>query len=312
MDTTPASSVTQAIVRSVPAQGLALDDVDVESHAEGAWRERRGRARDGYLDEKAAIVSRDAHLLSPCMASYVCRRGGASNETPSSRGHHPAPPKRRSGAPMDAPVAAAPLIAPQVFSPRDRRTMFKSFKSLSEARIRRADAKTVLVGLVDPAPGSMAPKCSDTEAPSEPPFDVRPKIECPIELGLAPFIQCVKKVSEFGGLRRPTEDEIDLEERIPRLFGSLEPHIETRVFQRDLAMRLIARMKSSRARSWRPTENSFSWCSSWFLPMSAVISAALIVALAVSRPTMTATTPETRAATTDDPRNWTSVTSHRQ
>lgn len=81
----------------------------------------------------------------------------------------------------------------------------------------------------------MAPKCSDTEAPSEPPFDVRPKIECPIELGLAPFIQCVKKVSEFGGLRRPTEDEIDLEERIPRLFGSLEPHIETRVFQRDLA-----------------------------------------------------------------------------
>ena len=58
---------------------------------------------------------------------------------------------RGCDAPGDGRCRCRPAYQAQVFSPRDRRTIRKSFKSLSEARAWRADAKATLPSAVSSA-----------------------------------------------------------------------------------------------------------------------------------------------------------------
>ena len=73
--------------------------------------------------------------------SYMCRHGRHNPAESLARGHH-APNRSRCATPSGRPCDCRPRYQAQVYSPRDRKTLRKTFGSLTDARAWRSETHT--------------------------------------------------------------------------------------------------------------------------------------------------------------------------
>ena len=138
----------QAGVYAVSAEGEGVSNPRPRANRDNGFQERRTAAPDGHRETPARSPGGEVADPRRCTLNLLSRRlRGTRVAVPSS-----APRKRRTegitvrhqqscGGLPDGTCTCRPSYQAQVFSSRDRRTIRRSFKSLSEARAWRADAQ---------------------------------------------------------------------------------------------------------------------------------------------------------------------------